>query len=107
MFNEKNVGQMVESIIGCKWSLLVLRLLRNGIQRPGEMQRQVDGLTTKVLNERVVKFTRFRIIAKMVYPETPPRVEYYFTDFGKQFLKIVDVVEQVQDDLDKGFSNIK
>lgn len=96
-----NVGQMVESIIGCKWSLSILRLLRNGVNRPGEMQRQVDGLTTKVLNERLVKLSRFGIIDKIVYPESPPRVEYLFTEFGKQFLEIVDVVEKVQVNLDK------
>ena len=91
---------MVESIIGCKWSLSVLRLLRNGVNRPGEMQRQIDGLTTKVLNERLTKLYKFGIINKEIYPETPPRVEYYFTDFGRQFLEIVDVVERVQQGLD-------
>jgi DNA-binding HxlR family transcriptional regulator len=95
-----DVGHMVESIIGCKWSLSVLRLLRTGVNRPGEMQRRVDGLTTKVLNERLVKLARFGIIEKEIYPESPPRVEYYFTEFGRQFLEIVDVVEKLQQRLD-------
>ncbi len=92
---------MVESIIGCKWSLSVLKLLRNGVNRPGEMQRQVEGLTTKVVNERLVKLSRFGIIDKVIYPESPPPVEYLFTEFGKQFLEIVDVVEKVQQNLDQ------
>ena len=100
-----NVGRMVESIIGCKWSLSVLRLLRNGINRPGEMQRQVDGLTTKVLNERLIKLTRFGIIGKEIYPETPPRVEYFFTEFGNKFLNIVDVVEDLQNELTSSENN--
>ena len=91
---------MVESIIGCKWSLSVLRMIRNGVNRPGEMQRKVDGLTTKVLNERLTKLYKFGIIDKEVFPETPPRVEYHFTEFGKRFLDIVDVVEEVQGELD-------
>lgn len=95
-----SVGSMVESIIGCKWSLSVLRMIRNGVNRPGEMQRQVDGLTTKVLNERLTKLYKFGIIDKEVFPETPPRVEYHFTEFGKRFLDIVDVVEEVQGELD-------
>lgn len=98
---EKNVGRMVESIIGCKWSLSVLGLIRNGVNRPGEMQRNVDGLTTKVLNERLVKLYKFGIIDKKIYPETPPKVEYYFTEFGTKFLKIVDVVENLQHDLNR------
>lgn len=100
-----NVGRMVESIIGCKWSLSVLQLLRNGVNRPGEMQRQVEGLTTKVLNERLVKLSKFGIINKEIYPETPPRVEYYFTEFGNRFLQIVDVVENLQNELNNNNQN--
>jgi DNA-binding HxlR family transcriptional regulator len=40
---ENNVGRMVESIIGCKWSLSVLRLIRIEVNHPGEMQRNVEG----------------------------------------------------------------
>ena len=98
---EQSVGRMVESIIGCKWSLSVLHLLRQGINRPGEMQRQIEGLTTKVLNERLTKLTRFGIIDKEIFPETPPRVEYKFTAFGNRFLEVVDVVEKLQGKLDK------
>jgi DNA-binding HxlR family transcriptional regulator/N-acetylglutamate synthase-like GNAT family acetyltransferase len=109
---ETHVGFMVESIIGCKWSLAILQLLRNGINRPGEIQRKVDGLTTKVLNERLVKLARFGIIDKIIYPEAPPRVEYFFTEFGESFLEIVDVIEKVQKNLDeknpdKGFYPVK
>ncbi|MEZ5543010.1 MAG: helix-turn-helix domain-containing protein [Pseudomonadota bacterium] len=96
---EHNVAHMVESIIGCKWSLSVIRLLRNGVNRPGAMQREIDGLTTKVLNERLNKLLRYGIVEKLVYPESPPRVEYRFTEFGRRFLDIVDTVERVQHDL--------
>lgn len=96
---ENHVGRMVESIIGCKWSLSVLDLIRKGVNRPGEMQREIDGLTTKVLNERLLKLYKFGIINKKIYPVTPPKVEYSFTEFGEKFLKIVDVVENVQSEL--------
>lgn len=96
-----DVGRMVESIIGCKWSLAVIRLLRDGVRRPGAMRRRVDGLTTKVLNERLTKLVRFGIIEKRAFPEVPPRVEYHFTSFGERFLVIIDAVETVQRDLDR------
>ena len=103
---ENNVGRMVESIIGCKWSLSVLRLIRIGVNRPGEMQRNVDGLTTKVLNERLTKLYKFGIIDKKIYPETPPKVEYSFTEFGQKFLQIVDVVENLQTELNSARDNV-
>lgn len=62
----------------------------------------VDGLSTKVLNERLAKLTKFGILDKVIYPEVPPRVEYFFTDFGKRFLDIVDSVETLQREFDQG-----
>ena len=94
------VKSMVENIVGCKWSLTVIDLIRNGINRPGVMQREVEGLTTKVLNERLRKLVRFGIARKTVFPETPPRVEYNLTEFGKSFISILDAI----DDLEKEFT---
>ncbi len=94
-----SVHEMVESIIGCKWSLHVLSQVRRGVNRPGAMVRTTDGLTTKVLNERLAKMVRFDILEKVSYPEVPPRVEYGFTDFGVHFLKLVDEVDALQQKL--------
>jgi len=87
---------MVESIVGCKWSLLVLDQVRRGVNRPGAMTRAVRGLSTKVLNQRLVKMQRFGILQRTAYPEVPPRVEYRLTDFGRRFLSILDRIEEVQ-----------
>jgi DNA-binding HxlR family transcriptional regulator len=78
-------ARMVEDIIGCKWSLTVLGLVADGVQRPGAMQRRVPGLTPKVLNERLRKLLRFGIIERQVFAEVPPRVEYRLTPFGRRF----------------------
>jgi len=95
-----NVHQMVESIIGCKWSLTVLSLVRKGVRRPGEMEHAIDGLSGKVLNERLAKLQRFGILDKTSYAEVPPRVEYRLTDFGRHFIKLVDTVDELQKTLD-------
>lgn len=94
-----NVKRMVENIIRCKWSLSVLDAVRNGINRPGAMQRTIDGLTTKVMNERLRKLVRFGILRRISYPEVPPRVEYEFTGFGKKFLRLLDQIEQLENEL--------
>lgn len=90
------VHQMVESIIGCKWSLTVIDLIRRGIHRPGRMEHAIEGLSAKVLNERLTKLQHFGIIDKRVFAETPPRTEYHLTDFGRRFLTILDAVEKLQ-----------
>ncbi len=91
-----SVHQMVESIIGCKWSLTVLSLVRKGVCRPGEMEHAIDGLSGKVLNERLVKLVRYGILDKASFAEVPPRVEYRLTEFGNKFIKLLDEVDRLQ-----------
>lgn len=93
-------ARMVETIYGCKWSLTVYQLLANGINRPGEMVRNVEGLTTKVLNSCLKKNAEFGIIERIAYNELPPRVEYKVTDFGTKFIRILDEIERLQDEID-------
>ena len=98
-----NVESMVEDIVGCKWSISILDLLDKGINRPGAMTREVDGLTTKVLNERLRKLLRYKIVVKKEYEEIPPRVEYILTDFGFKFLKIVNEIRTLEKEIQQGF----
>lgn len=93
-------ARMVEAIYGCKWSLTVYRLLANGVSRPGEMVRSVDGLTTKVLNDCLRKNLDFGIINRVAYPEIPPRVEYEITAFGGKFIRILDQIESLQREIE-------
>ncbi|ABN62956.1 MULTISPECIES: winged helix-turn-helix transcriptional regulator [Shewanella] len=93
-------ARMVETIYGCKWSLTVYQLLASGVQRPGEMVRSVEGLSTKVLNQCLKKNIEFGILDKVIYNELPPRVEYQVTEFGQKFLHILDELEKLQQEID-------
>ncbi|CAK1908341.1 winged helix-turn-helix transcriptional regulator [Vibrio crassostreae] len=94
-------ARMVETIYGCKWSLTVYQLLANGINRPGEMVRSVEGLSTKVLNECLKRNVEFGILDKQMFNELPPRVEYQVTPFGEKFLLILDQLENLQNEIDE------
>ncbi|MDH4021532.1 MAG: helix-turn-helix transcriptional regulator [Gammaproteobacteria bacterium] len=93
---------MVEDIVGCKWSLAVLALVRAGVRRPGEMERAVPWLSKKVLNERLRKRQRFGIIARRAYAEVPPRFEYRLTRFGEKFAGLTDGFEALDRELSAG-----
>ncbi|SHO21856.1 Putative uncharacterized protein [Moritella viscosa] len=95
---------MVESIYGCKWSLTVYQLLANNINRPGEMVRNVEGLSTKVLNQCLKRNVEFGILDKVVYNELPPRVEYHVTEFGYKFLDVLTQLDTLQDEIDNKYS---
>ena len=94
-------AQMVETIYGCKWSLTVYQLLSSGINRPGEIVRSVEGLTTKVLNQCLRKNTEFGILVRISYNEVPPRVEYKVTELGTKFMKILDELDELQNEIEK------
>jgi DNA-binding HxlR family transcriptional regulator len=94
-------ARMVETIYGCKWSLTVYQLLAAGINRPGEMVRSVEGLSTKVLNQCLKRNVEFGILDKVVYNELPPRVEYRVTDFGEKFLAVLEQLEALQQEIDR------
>jgi len=93
-------ARMVEAIYGCKWSLTVYQLLASGINRPGEMVRSVEGLSTKVLNSCLRRNIEFGILERIAYPEIPPRVEYVVTPFGKKFTHILDELEKLQEEIE-------
>ena len=93
-------ARMVESIIGCKWSITVYHLIKNDIIRPGEMVRSVEGLTTKVLNSCLKKNIEFGILQRNTFNEMPPRVEYEVTNFGVQFINIINQLEELQLQID-------
>ena len=87
---------MVETVVGCKWSLTVVDLVERGIRRPGAMERSVEGLTAKVLNDCLRLLVSYGVLEKRSFPEVPPRVEYHFTPFGHRFedvFRILDALE--------------
>lgn len=97
------VAAMVESIVGCKWSLRILGLIGDEVHRPGALQRACPGLSAKVLNERLRKLTRFGIVERTVRGEKPPvEVEYRLTPFGTRFRAVLDEVRRLQDAVNRG-----
>ena len=94
------VEQLLEDIIGCRWTITVLRAVAGGVNRPGALERHIDGISAKVLNDRLRNFTRAGLFERIAYAEIPPRVEYRFTSFGRKFMRLLREVERLQKELD-------
>ena len=91
------VAAMVESIVGCKWSLRLLDQFAEDRGRPSELLRACPSLSAKVMNERLRKMQRFGIVERTVCGDRPPlEVQYLLTPFGRRFLGILDAVRQLQ-----------
>jgi len=97
--NSRRVDMLLEDVIGCRWTISVLRAVAGGVHRPGALERHIKGISTKVLGDRLRHFTRAGIFERLQFPEIPPRVEYRLTGFGKKFLKLLKEVEKLQAEL--------
>jgi len=99
-----NVAECVEAVFGCKWSIRILELIRSGVRRPGEIERSLAGLTTKVQHHYFRRMLSLGIIRREVFAEVPPRVEYRLTPFGEQFVPLLQQIARLQADLERGGS---
>ena len=97
----KRAAVILETILGCKWSLTVYSLIGDGVNRPGAMERAVEGLSAKVLNACLRRNVELGILEKLSFPEIPPRVEYQFTPLGRRFQKVLVAVNAFQAELEE------
>lgn len=81
-------------LIGDKWKVLILRDLRSGTKRFGELKKSVTGISQKVLTANLRDMEGNGILTREVFPEVPPRVEYTLTDLGRSMMPILDAMEQ-------------
>ena len=94
--NTLDVAATVEAVFGCKWSLRILEQIRQGVCRPGAIERALVGLTPKVQTYYFRRMVALGILERIVYPEIPPRVEYHLTSFGRHFIPILDSIAELQ-----------
>mgnify|MGYP000135555852 CR=1 FL=1 len=70
------------SVIGDRWTMLVLRDCFLGVRRFDDIQKRL-GVTRHVLADRLRKLEEDGVLERRQYQERPPRFEYRLTDKGK------------------------
>ncbi|PYE80632.1 winged helix-turn-helix transcriptional regulator [Pseudoroseicyclus aestuarii] len=73
--------------IGDQWSLLVLDALARGTLRFNELLRAIGDVSKQMLSKTLKRLEQDGFVARRVYPEVPPRVEYALTDLGRSILE--------------------
>jgi DNA-binding HxlR family transcriptional regulator len=74
--------QAIEAIAD-KWSVIVIYALSSGTMRYNELQRQVGGISQKMLTHTLRNLERNGLVDRKVYPVVPPKVEYSLTPLGQ------------------------
>ena len=81
----------VALIVGI-WMLLILRNLKSRPWRFNELQRDLDGISQKVLTDSLRQMIDDGLAYRHDYRQMPPRVEYGLTELGRQMLPIIDAL---------------
>ena len=70
-------------LIGGRWTGAVIQLLLNGRMRFAELRATIPDISDRMLSERLRELEAQGILARIVVPETPVRVEYELTEKGR------------------------
>lgn len=80
------------SLVGGKWKLLIIRNLRMRSWRFNELQRDLKGISQKVLTDSLRQMMDDGLVYRHDYQEMPPRVDYSLTELGEKLLPIMDAL---------------
>jgi DNA-binding HxlR family transcriptional regulator len=81
--------QAAISVIGDKWTPLLLGQLIEGEKTFGELELQLSGISPRTLSARLTKSEQGGIIKKNQYNDKPPRYKYQLTTKGREFQVIL------------------
>src|SRR5579864_9291117 len=80
--------------LGKRWTGLILDTLMVGPRRFCEMTSMVEGLSDRVLSDRLRELEDEGIIERVVYPQIPVRVEYSLTEKGRDLKPVVQAIHE-------------
>jgi DNA-binding HxlR family transcriptional regulator len=69
-------------VMGGKWKPLIIYHLMTGPKRTSELRRLIPGITQKMLTTQLRGLEKDEIVARKIYEEIPPKVEYKLTPYG-------------------------
>ena len=78
-----------------KWKPIILWQLGKGVSTLAQLERDIKGVTQKMLLEHLKELADFGVIAKHTFEGYPLKAEYCLTDRGCQLLKAITIMQDV------------
>ena len=74
-----------------RWKLTILFHLFDGkVQRYSDLERLIPGISQKMLAQQLRQLEADGVVARKLYPQVPPKVEYRLTDWGQKLCPALD-----------------
>jgi len=82
------------AVVGGKWKPMILYALLSGPRRFGELSRLIPEITQRMLTLQLRELEEDGVIAREVYKQVPPKVEYSLTPLGLTIEPILSFMQQ-------------
>jgi DNA-binding HxlR family transcriptional regulator len=82
------------AILSGVWKPLIFYGLLGGRQRFSDLAQLVPGATPKMLTLQLRELEADGIVARTVYAEVPPRVEYELTELGRSLEPVLTILHK-------------
>jgi DNA-binding HxlR family transcriptional regulator len=80
-------SRQVLDLIANKWTAIIIYLLSQGTKRYNQLQREIGGISQKMLTQTLRRLERDGIVKRKVYAVVPPMVEYSLTPLGETLIE--------------------
>ena len=99
MLNELRITEDCDSIyaickIGGRWKMMILCKLKNNTLRFGELRKELDGITERMLTLQLRELEKDQLIIRTVYAQVPPKVEYKLSPIGKDLIPVWEKLDE-------------
>lgn len=85
--NAQCPSRQVLDLIADKWAAIIIYRLSKGTKRYNELQKEIGGISQKMLTQTLRNLERDGIVNRMVYPVIPPMVEYSLMPLGETLIE--------------------
>lgn len=85
-------SRLVLDRIADKWTALIIQVLAGGTKRYAVLQREIGGISQKMLTQTLRSLERDGLVQRKVYPEVPPRVEYALSKLGRTLIEPLQAI---------------
>ncbi len=88
--------ELVHDMIKGKWKSIILWRLRLGATSLAKLERDIEGITQKMLLEQLKELMDYGFVEKKTFEGYPLHVEYSLTsDMGMQILEALKIMQQI------------